>query len=57
MNDSKPTTAQEEAIALKIAMHLERNIMKNHHDTLLVKRLSDMSNHIQTNYLNTIDSL
>ena len=56
MNENLSPEAMEEAIALKIAMHLERNISKNHHDTLLVKRLSEMSNHIQANYLDTIDS-
>jgi hypothetical protein len=56
MNENQSIEAMEEAIALKIAMHLERNITKNHHDTLAVKRLSEMSNHIQMTYLKTIDS-
>ncbi len=46
----------EEAIALKIAMHLERNIAKSHNDTLSAKRYSDMSNYIQTEFLKTIDA-
>tara|TARA_B100001250_G_C19726806_1_gene756465 strand:- start:38 stop:238 length:201 start_codon:yes stop_codon:yes gene_type:complete len=56
MNNSKTIDTMEEAIALKIAMHLERNIAKSHNDTLSAKRYSDMSNYIQTEFLKTIDA-
>ncbi|WP_258101927.1 hypothetical protein [Marinoscillum pacificum] len=56
MNNSKNIDTMEEAIALKIAMHLERNIAKSHNDTLSAKRYSDMSNYIQTEFLKTIDA-
>tara|TARA_Y100000310_G_scaffold345734_1_gene469014 strand:- start:7716 stop:7889 length:174 start_codon:yes stop_codon:yes gene_type:complete len=56
MNNTKSLDTMEEAIALKIAMHLERNISKFHNDTLMARRLSEMSNHIQTEYLKSAES-